>query len=790
MRQRGPQLTPARAYTAPSMAGAGLAFALGVVLAHLPPSLPPFWLVTLLLLVCALLAWRLPWARVAFFLCLGAFWALTHLTLLLSASFPDDLLRVPLIVEGRVASIPTATRYGGRFNLRIEHTERDGQPLAFRGLVRLSCYRDCPTVRAGERWRVLVRLKPRHGYTNPGGVDYERWLFEQGIQATGHLLRPASAERLDAGAGRDWLTRWRQVLAEHLAHSLGDDAPGLGLIQALTIGERSKLDPALWEALTGTGTNHLVAISGLHVGLVAGGVLVLVRRLWAGSVGAIHLMAAPRAAAIAGALAALGYAGLAGFSVSTQRALIMLAVVLGALFLQRTLRPYHALVLALVAVLVWDPLAVLAYGFWLSFGAVAVLLFNLGQRLPNRQLWTRWGRAQWAVGLGLLPLLLLFFGQASLVAPLVNLVAVPVFSLVLLPLVLVSSLLSFIPGLVWPLEQTAALLDWCVSGLSWIAAQPWAAGQLPARPTWVWVAAFLGVGLLLAPRGLPGRWLGLIMLLPLVAVRAPLPAPGEAWFTLLDVGQGLSAVVQTRAGTLVYDTGPGYPSGFNTGERVLVPFLKAAGIERIDRLVISHADRDHAGGIVGLLGAVAIGSVQSGEPGELKLLTADFCQAGTGWDWSGVRFRFLYPDDAGEEGNNASCVLRIATDGAAILLTGDVDTRIERALVARFGAALRAEILVAGHHGSATSTASQFLQAVAPDWVLFASGYGNQFGFPVAEVVDRVAAFGSDMMSTASAGAIELRLGPQGLIAGPRSWRAHSARLWTHRPDDPALIKP
>ncbi len=771
------------------MIRAGLAFALGVALLYTSSGLPPLWLSALLISAGALLAWRLPWARLIFAVCLGAFWAQAHLSLPLHASFPETLLREVLVIEGRIASIPAIKDAGRRFNFAVERTELDDQPLAFRGLVRLSCYRDCPTPRAGERWRLLVRLKPRHGYTNPGGIDYERWLFEQGIQATGHLLRPERAERLDAGAGRYWLTRWRQVLGEHLARTLGD-SPGLGLIQALTIGERSALDPSLWAALTGTGTNHLVAISGLHVGLVAGGVLMLVRRLWASSAGAIRLMAAPRAAAIAGALAALAYAGLAGFSVSTQRALIMLAVVLGALFLQRTLRPYHALVLALVAVLFWDPLAVLAYGFWLSFGAVAVLLFNLGQRLPSRHLWTRWGRAQWAIGLGLLPLLLLFFGQASLVAPLVNLVAVPVFSLVLLPLVLISSLLSFIPGLAWPLEQAGALLDWCVSGLSWIAAQPWAAGQLPARPTWVWVAAFLGVGLLLAPRGLPGRWLGLVMLLPLVAVRAPLPAPGEAWFTLLDVGQGLSAVVQTRAGTLVYDAGPGYPSGFNTGERVLVPFLKAAGIERIDRLVISHADRDHAGGIVGLLGAVAIGSVQSGEPGELTSLTADFCRAGTGWDWSGVSFRFLHPDDAREEGNNASCVLRIATNGGAILLTGDVDKRIERALVARFGAELRADILVAGHHGSATSTAAEFLQAVAPDWVLFASGYGNQFGFPVAEVVDRVAAFGSDMMSTASAGAIELRLGPQGLIEDPRSWRAHSARLWTHRPDDPALIKP
>ena len=250
-------------------------------------------------------------------------------------------------------------------------------------------------------------------------------------------------------------------------------------------------------------------------------------------------LAAPRAAAVGAFLCAFAYAGLAGFSVSTQRALIMAGVVFAVLLWQRTPRHWHALSLALAAVLILDPRSALAYGFWLSFAAVAVLLFNLGQRLPRRDLWSRWGQAQWAVAVGLLPLLILLFGRASAISPLVNLVAEPLFTLILFPLVLGAALLSLVPGLGLPLVLTAHLLDWCLAALAWVAAFPWAAFYLPLGPAWVWPFAFLGVGLFLAPRGLPGRWLGLPLLLPLVLVRPPAPGPGEVWFTLLDVGQGL-----------------------------------------------------------------------------------------------------------------------------------------------------------------------------------------------------------------------------------------------------------
>ena len=766
----------------------GLGFALGVGGLHLLPELPPWWIGALLLSAFAVPAWVWPHVRWGFFFALGFCWAWLHACQLLCAPFPDELARAPLVVEGRVASIPSVEERRTRFLLKIERTwEADGTELEFSGLVRLSCYRDCPTLRAGERWRIDVRLKPRHGSLNPGGFDYERWLFEQGITATGYPRGREAFERLDAGLGAYWLTRWRQRLAEHLAEALGG-SPQLGLIQALTLGERGALARATTETFTRTGTNHLVAISGLHVGLVAGGVFWLVRWLWSRSVRLTLLLAAPRAAAIAGLLAGFAYAALAGFAISTQRALIMLAVVLGALFWQRTLRPYHALMLALVGVLAWDPRAVLSYGFWLSFGAVACLLLHLGQRLPSRDLWTRWGRAQWAVGVGLLPLLFLFFGQASLISPLVNLVAVPLFSLLILPLVLIASLLSFVPvaGLDEPLRLVADGLGWCLSGLDWLAELPWSAARLPERPLWAWAAALLGAVLLLAPRGLPGRWQGLFLILPLVAVRPATPGWGEVWFSLLDVGQGQAVVVETGEGVLVYDAGPAYPGGFDMGALIVAPFLQARGIARIDRLIVSHADQDHAGGASGLLERVPAERLLTGEPERLGLAGAEPCLAGETWTWSGVVFRLLHPERADTradlKGNEASCVLEIRIGERSILLTGDVSTRTEEQLVARLGANWRVAVLIAGHHGSATSTSKRLLDATRPEWVLLSSGYANQFGFPARVVRERLAERGIPSLNTALDGAIQFKFGPNGWIEEPRGWRERAGRLWSHRP--------
>ena len=726
---------------------------------------------------CAIWAWAWPLAAAAF----GLFWAHAQVCEVLCDPFPETLVGTTLIADGRIASLPEQRQDSARFLFRIDRLTLDGEPLAYRGLARISWYRQPPHLRVGERWRLALRLKPPHGFVNPGGFDYERWLFQQGISATGHVRADDANVLLSEGPGACWLTRWRQHLRDRLDAALNESGVGQALVQALVLGDRGGLTPAQWEVFSRTGTSHLIAISGLHVGLVAAVVFMLARWLWARSFQLTRRLAAPRAAAVAALTAATGYAALAGFAISTQRALVMLVVVMVALMAGRTLRPASALTLALVAVLLLDPASVLSYGFWLSFGAVALLLYALGRRLSAPLVVLRWGQAQWAVALGLLPLLLLFFGRASLVAPLVNLVAVPMFGIIL-PVVLSAAALTLLSGWHLPLTLVGQLLDQCYALLALISASPAASVALSGRPDWVWVAAGGGVLLLLAPRGLPARWLGVLLLLPLLLMRPPVPAFGEAELALLDVGQGLSVVVRTHSRTLVYDIGPRYPSGFETGSVVVVPYLREVGVRQVDLVVASHADQDHVGGLRGLLDGIEVRRLISGEPGELDAVDADACRRGARWRWDGVDFELLHPDRDDYKGNDASCVLRVSTAVASVLLPGDVEQTVERLLASELGERLRTDVLVASHHGSATSTSSSFLTAVDPRWVLYSAGYANRFGFPADAVEARVQAIGAATANTATDGAVQLRLPASGTLSEPRRQRAVVRRIWRHRP--------
>jgi competence protein ComEC len=785
----------------------GLAFAAGVGSWFLLPTLPPGWPIALVCGSSLLLAWR--WPRLlpltAFLLGLG--WSHLSCGPLLATPFPADLTNQDLEVEGRVSGLPDGYGDGVRFLLAPEQVLHDGRSVPINGRLRLSWYRNAPELRAGERWRLQVRLKPPHGFMNPGSFDYERWLFQQRITATGHVLNRADNTRLDPSPGRFVLDRWRQGLTARLAAALGETGtdpvgeprPASALLPALVLGDRAGLTPTQWEVFARTGTSHLIAISGLHVGLVAGLVLVLVRRLWSLSERACLSLPAPRAAAIAAMLAAVGYSALAGFAISTQRALVMLAVLLLALILGRTLRPFSALVLALVAVLLLDPASVLSYGFWLSFGAVGILLYTLGGRVRPARWLRRWGRAQWGIALGLLPLLLLLFGRASVIAPLVNLVAIPMFAIIL-PMVLAATLLTLAAGWDLPLALCASGLDLAYTGLAWLSALPLAAESISSRPAWAWAAAFAGVLVLLAPRGLPGRMTGWVMLTPLLLLAPRPPHPGQAEVTLLDVGQGLAAVVRTTHHALVYDVGPRYPSGFNTGDAVIAPFLRHQGIRRLDLIVVSHADRDHGGGLAGLIAELPpptlLGSrrqtayVLSAEPREVSQdlsdthhpLSISVCRRGRHWNWDGVDFRIIHPDSHRLRGNNSSCVLRVSSGRASLLLTGDIEDEIEAELIERERARLASDLLAAPHHGSATSSSVPFITAVRPRWVIYSAGFANRFGFPVEEVRERYRGAGVDELNTADSGAIRFLLHASGRIDGPGRWRPDHPRLWRHQP--------
>lgn len=736
--------------------------------------MPPPWYLLGLLCLLLLLYRRCRAARWLTPLALGFAWAWGHALIGLGQVLPAELEGRDMPVSGTVIGLPEHTAKRSRFLFRVETAV--GAPALLAKTLRLSWYADAPALTPGQRWAFTVRLKRPHGVANEGGFDYAGWLFREGIRASGYVRTKSPRTQLPPRG--EWLSRLRFALRQQILRLAGPE-PAAALIPALTVGDRSAITPEQWRLLTRTGTNHLIAISGLHVSIVAGLAFFLVQFGWRRSQRLSARLAAVRAAALGALPAALAYAALAGFAISTQRALIMLTVVFAGLFLRRTLRPWSALFVALFCVLLVDPLAGLSPGFWLSFAAVALLLFAIGQRVAGRGLAWKWGRAQWVVGLGLLPLVLLFFGQASLIAPLVNLLAVPLFSVLLLPLTLVVSLVSVLFELALPLQLLAGMFAQGMAFLDWVAAPSWTAATLAARPPWVWPLAFAGIVLLLAPRGLPGRWLGLVLWLPMWTQTPQPPASGAFRFSLLDVGQGLAGVVQTRHHALVFDTGAGFSDAFNAGEAIIAPWLKARGIARLDRLIVSHADQDHAGGMAGLLDAVPVAAVYSGEPARLARPGILACAAGEHWNWDGVMFSVLHPPlgDA-VSGNNASCVLRVANAAGALLLTGDADRTVERRLARRYRTGLASRVLVAGHHGSNSSTSVALLAAVAPDYVLFSAGYRNRYGFPRPQVLARVAAAGAAALSSIDSGGIDFVFNENGVLEGPWRQRHEQQRYW------------
>ncbi len=754
-----------------------LFFLFGILLFQHFSKLPSlYWLLGALLL--PLVRWRSFRLPVAFLA--GFLWAFLHAIWTLGHLLPQELEGIDVELTGVIASLVEEDAHRSRFHFSVDKLLHEGQHLPAPRRVLLSWYgRERPTLVVGDRWQLTVRLKRPHGFMNPGGFNYEKWLFQQGINAVGYV-RPKGAHTHLAS---EWhsrpLDRLRRQLREQMREWLGEH-PQAGLITALTIGERHGIQHEQWQTLTATGTNHLMAISGLHVGLVAGFAFFLGRRLWSLLGPAPLLLAAPRAAAFMALLTACGYAALAGFSIPTQRAVIMVAVVMGAIFLQRQASPGQALCIALLGVLLWDPTAVVSAGFWLSFTAVAIILYGLGGRVGKQQGWKGWGQVQWVVTLGLLPLLILFFQQAPLTAPLANLIAVPWVSITVVPLALLGAALLplYAPLGGWLLLQAANLLGWLWPLLEWLAGLKLLLWQPPApAEIWTLLPASLGILWLLAPRGIPARWIGICGLLPLVMNAPQRPAAEETWFTLLDVGQGLAAVVQTRNHTLVYDTGPRFSDRFDTGAAVLIPFLRWQGIRSLDMLIIGHGDNDHIGGAPSLLREYPAKRLLSAVPEKLEA-KAEPCRQGESWSWDGVRFTLLHPpSEYGGSGNDASCVLKVETPGASLLLTGDIERRAEQQLLQTVPERLRAELLVAPHHGSKSSSSPHFIDAVDPEYVLFPVGYRNRYNHPHSMVMERYATREIQLLDTASNGAIHFRLGRQGL-SPPQSYRIVAHRYW------------
>ena len=485
-----------------------------------------------------------------------------------------------LYAEGEVVSLPETTSRSVRFNFRIDELRHYGQTVGSSpGKVRLSWYEGRQPLRPGERWRLKIRLKRPHGYMNPGGFDYESWLFQHRLRATGYVVDDGNNTRLHKASGLnpDLL---RFAVRNKILEVLPSDALA-GFIPALAVGDRAGLSDAQWYVLTATGTNHLIAISGLHIGLVAGIVYLLVLRVWS-----------PLCMSIPVLPGNVPQSGLPrrppcwrrwcmrcwpGFALPTQRALVMLCVYFGMKLYYRTVISSDVLGVALFAVLAIDPFAPLSASFWLSFSAVAVILYGVGYRvhLQQRRLW-EWGRVQYIVSMGLLPVLALYYQEIPVFSLFANMFAVPWVSLVVIPLVLGGCMLLLLEfDMLLQLALASMHVLWWVLNLF----TAWEFQLLPVTGPGLVTMAVISAGtlILLLPRGVTSRWLGLIWLVPLFFPGKPVPSFGDADITVLDVGQGLAVVVRTQNHNLLYDAGPAFASGFNTGTAVILPFCGIRG---------------------------------------------------------------------------------------------------------------------------------------------------------------------------------------------------------------------
>jgi competence protein ComEC len=792
------------------------AFALGVGWLQTRPALPdPAWLPLVGAGACSLAALALRAVRGAAAvpailgagLLAGYGYAAWRAEARLADALPPAWEGEDIAIVGIVDDLPRRTPNAVRFAFAVERIETAGAhvpqrislawqvgwPDAERGV-------EVPEVRAGERWRLTVRLRRPHGNVNPGGFDLEAWLLERNLRASGYVRVGDTQERIDAFAGRaiDHVQRARERIRDRVVTAL-PGATYSAVLVALAIGDQSGLDDRQWNVFNRTGTGHLISVSGLHVTVfawLAGGLA------FAGARRCTRLTSrvpARRVAAALGFCAAFGYVLLAGAEVPARRTLAMLAVSMLGTWLARPGTGFVTWLWALFAVLAIDPWAVLAPGFWLSFFAVGLLIHagdaamdpadgGLVARMRCRL--ASAARAQWAITLGLVPLSLALFQQISLIGPVANALAIPAVTFAVVPVALTAALVPV--DALWLLGH--ALLLPLMHALEMLSALPGAAWAQHAPPGWAIAAGTAGVLLCLAPRGLPGRALGGLALAPLFVVLPPAPAPGTFRISVLDVGQGTAVVVRTATHALLYDTGPSWNGIADAGGRIVAPWLRAAGIRRLDAMIVSHRDTDHSGGALSVLAAVPTGVL-------LTSLAADHpvveehekrgprlrCRAGQQWTWDGVDFEILFPerlhyDDPYRKANDVSCVLRIVAAAGRALVAGDIEATSEVDLVVARRERLRAEVLVVPHHGIRTSSTPSFIEAVAPLHAAFTVGYRNRFGHPRADVVARYERAGATIHRTDRDGALTFALAP-GASDVPASARSSDRRYWHDPPD-------
>ncbi|SRR5579883_3307663 len=752
-----------------------LAFLMGDLYLQTSVHLPSVSLIYLILLISALIYlilrkyFLLSYLPFAFML--GFAFCHWYASSLLSWQLPKEQEGKPILLTGYVASLPIIDNWQTNFLFNPEHTHI---------LVKLAWRNPNPSIKVGDKRQFLVRLKRIHSTQNPGAFDYEAWSLQKGLRATGYVLPSTKNILLSHAWYRYSIDQVRQYLQEKIK-SYSPPSKTSPWLMALIIGERDGIAHEDWQVLRSTGTNHLMAIAGLHIGIMAGFAHFIVCWCWRRIPWLVLRFPAQQGGACAALIIALLYSALAGFSIPTQRACIMLTVFIFALLSRRRIHAWHSWSLAMLVVLLLNPLSPLTDSFWLSFGTLALIIYGMSARLAPSGWWWKWGRVQWVIGFGLIPLSLSLFQECSLVSFLANSIAIPWLGFFILPFCFLSGVfLSIYPPLGgWLLviaDKSLAGLWWMLSGFSHLHFASWQQAMPNSSILFLMIA---GILLLLSPAGFPGRWLGIVLALPLLFYQPPHPAYGDFWLTLLDVGQGLSVVVQTKTHTLVYDAGLKLNENFDMGESVVLPYLHTIGTKQIDMLVISHGDNDHSGGAPALLAALPITSLKTSVPEKFPFPITSYCLAGQTWQWDGIHFTFLYPDaNHLQLDNDSSCVLRIDNGEKSVLLTGDIEKYAETALLSQTPALLASTIVVAPHHGSKTSGLPDFIATTHPSFILYATGYRNRYHFPNQSIINAYEAIHATQLNTAETGEIQFRL-EKGKSVQPLIYRFLHQHYWS-----------
>ncbi|HCV92497.1 MAG TPA: DNA internalization-related competence protein ComEC/Rec2 [Gammaproteobacteria bacterium] len=692
----------------------------------------------------------------------------------LNTHVDEIYLNQSILVTGVIADLPEASTDKTKFIFYANSP--------FKSRLKLSWYgKNRPALQTGDAWQLQLKLKRNNGYQNLGGFDYEQWLFYKQMGATGYVRSSKSNQLIQVNQTNS-MDQFRQDLRYSLQPFLQALDFG-GVVNALIIGDRSFIKESHWELFKDTNTTHLSVISGLHIGLISGFVFLLVQFLWRRCQRCCHQIPAQVLAAYFGLLSAFLYALIAGFSIPTGRAFIMAGVVFVSLILRRHHNVWQLYGLALILVLANNPLSIFSVGFWLSFYVVGVIIYGVKQHQDKSWMF-RLLYIQLLISVATLPLIAWFFASGSLLSPIANLVAIPVFSFIVTPLSLIGAILVLI-GLSYPAELSFAVADQALAGLSYFLGllqqfefNQWHYTQTQTLDLILFV---LAVFITLTPKGLKLRLLSVPILALMLLVPNQKIAQNTALITILDVGQGISHVVQTQNHTLLFDTGARYPSGFNLGGSVINPFLKAKQVNVLDKVIVSHADNDHIGGLTDVLQAFKVKEILTSTPNKITRQSS-LCYAGQQWRWDGVLFEILSPTkNTRLKGNNASCVLKVSTDQFSVLMSADIERKAEKQLVKHQQEKLNSDILLSPHHGSKTSSTQAFLDAVSPSIIIISSGYQNRFNHPAKQVTDRYKANKIKSINTNCAGQINIKLGAEISI---NEYRKDHARYYNRQCSD------